>query len=201
MTTVHLVFTSVSWPATERSLLSQENSLAQYSTVHWPTCQSICTHTLSTRPAALGIAIVLFFQSLDALLHPTKGKIKWGFVVHAVAMFSSLTISITIILNQLSISFIDDRDAAIITDASGKSPPFQVLVSTPTTHLVSGLMFPLNQWLADGLLVIYDKDPVTLVFDMVSSPATSMLCYLRHELFRHSLPRFHISRYCWYASV
>ena len=156
---------------------------------------------MSTRSVALGIVIVLFIQSLGALLHPTKGRIKWGLVVHAAAMFSSLTISITVILNQLSISFVDRRNAIFILDSSGKSPPFQVLSSTPTTNLISGLMFPLNQWLADGLLVIYDKDPVTLVFDVVSPPAVSVLCYLRHELLGHSLPRLRISRYCWYASI
>lgn len=112
--------------------------------------------TLSARFIILGVVIALFFQCMSALLHPvhrTKKGIKWGLVAHTVAMFSFLTISHTINRNIFSISYIDAREFSGTDDLPPGPIGYQAFVNSEVTSIVSTLMFPFNQWLADGLLV------------------------------------------------
>lgn len=87
---------------------------------------------------------------MGTLLDPTnrtRGGIKWGLVVHTVAMFSFLTIYTGMNLDLQSISYVDNRefpDAPLL---------YQFNISTTAISVVPNVMFPLNQWLADGLLV------------------------------------------------
>ena len=90
---------------------------------------------------------------MSALLDPvyrTKKVIKWGLVTYIVALFSSLTIGCAIVRDTLSAAYIDNREY----DVAG---PFEYLVvlglSKDVLHLVPALLFPINQWLTDGLLV------------------------------------------------
>lgn len=103
------------------------------------------------------MVIVLFFQCIAALVGPinrTRGGIKWELVAHTVAMFSIVTIYTAITLNILSVSYIDNRE---FPGAIGLLPPgpigYQYLTYTDASNVVATLMFLLNNWLADGLLV------------------------------------------------
>ena len=91
---------------------------------------------------------------MSALLSPdnrTRGK-KWGFVAHTVAMFSVSTIHTALNLNFRSTFYINNRG---FPGTNGAPPgPLgydQLQLNALDTVLVA--MFPLNQWLADGLLV------------------------------------------------
>ena len=83
-----------------------------------------------------------------------KGGIKWGLVAHTVAVFSIVTILTAIVLNIKSTSYIDNRD---FPGVDGLLPPgplgYEYLIYSSTTNVIAVLMFLLNNWLADGLLV------------------------------------------------
>ena len=95
--------------------------------------------------------MVLFFQCMAALLgtaKPTKRGMRWVLVSHTVALFSFFTISTTIHLNNSSTLYIDNREFPG-DDEYGYSNIFDLT----GIAVVFKIMFPLNQWLADGLLV------------------------------------------------
>lgn len=119
-----------------------------------------------------GIIIALFFQCMGALFNPANrpmGKIKWPFVVHAVTMFSLVTVFTGMTFGALSITFIDTRDFP----GNALLPPgpigYQFYLSAKTIGVVpAGFLF-LNNWLADGLLlyrcyVIYAKNYWIIAF-------------------------------------
>jgi len=95
-----------------------------------------------------------------------RGGTNWGIVAHTVAMFSFLTIPIALDLNIISLGYIDGREFpggnGFLPGPLGyQSVRFSSYPSA--TFVVIALMFPLNQWLADGLLlyrcyVIYSMD-------------------------------------------
>ena len=93
---------------------------------------------------------------MGALFNPanrTKGGIRWGLVAHTVAMFSFVTISTALNLDIQSFSYIDNREFP----GNGGIPPgplgYQFLIYSKAISVVPSIMFILNQWLADGLLV------------------------------------------------
>lgn len=113
-------------------------------------CSLVCSSSIE------GIVISLFFQCMGALLgNPcTRKGTKWGLVVHVVAMFLFATIYTAVTLNIQSISFIDNRDFPGIGDALPPGPVgYQSLIYSKAISIVPNVMFLLNSWLADGLLV------------------------------------------------
>lgn len=103
-----------------------------------------------------GIVIVLFFQCMTALLNPvnqTRGGVKWALVVHTGAMFSFVTIYTAINLAVQSISYIDNRDFT----GAPQSPPgpfgYQFYISPEAISIIPSVVFVMNNWLADGLLL------------------------------------------------
>ena len=114
--------------------------------------------TLPVCPSILGIAIALFFKCIDSLFSPTnrlRGGIKWGLVVHTTAMFSFLTVSIGIFFSWQSAAYIDDREFPGVGEVTDPGPLGYLIFSNPSLaiQIVENITFPLNQWLADGLLV------------------------------------------------
>ena len=111
--------------------------------------------------------MALFFQCMGVLLSPTnpiRGAKKWALTVHTVAMFAFLTIASGIGLNFASICYVDNR-AFPGTDELIPGPlGYYFILIVETTSVVYAAMFPLNQWLADGLLVgfISNSVPKTL---------------------------------------
>ena len=84
---------------------------------------------------------------MDALFNPVKRKerkIKWGFVVHTVAMFLFVTVNWCTNFYIQSTSFINSREFP-----GGPTAP---LHSKPV-KFIPQIMFFFNSWLADGLLV------------------------------------------------
>ena len=117
----------------------------------------------------LGMAIILFFQCMCALLSPvnrTRRDVKWGLVAHTVAAFSFVTIYTTISLNILSISYIDNRGFPGINGALPPGPLGYIFSIYPKAiSIARTVMFILNNWLADALLVGFPRESVSQVFD------------------------------------
>lgn len=87
-------------------------------------------------------------------LDRTRERTKWGLVVHAVAMFSFVTIYTAMTLNIQSISFIDNREFPGVGDVLPPGPVgYQFFIYSKPISIVPNVMFVLNNWLADGLLV------------------------------------------------
>ena len=93
---------------------------------------------------------------MGALLDPfnrPRGGTKW-LVAHTAAMFSCFTINTALSLDYQSIAYIDNR---AFPGNGATLPPgpytYQYLVSSSAINIISGSMFLLNNWLADGLLV------------------------------------------------
>ena len=112
--------------------------------------------TLSVR-SILGIVIVLFFHCMAALFNPINRRregIKWSLVSYTAVMFSFVTIFTAMNLNIQSISYIDNRE---FPGVDGVLPPgplgYQWSIYSNVLTIVPNLMFVLNNWLADGLLV------------------------------------------------
>lgn len=95
---------------------------------------------------------------MSALFDPvnrTTGGTRWGLVSYTVAMFSFVTVYTAINLDILSVSYIDNREFPAGVD--GVLPPgpfgYQALIYSRAMDTISNVMFLLNNWLADGLLV------------------------------------------------
>ena len=99
------------------------------------TCQSMLTVFVLRIP---GIVVVLFFQCMAALFNPsTRGEgVKWGLATYTVVTFSF--VSIFTAVNAVNVWF-DDGDTTLHPGRLG--------------YVIPDLMFLLNYWLADGLLV------------------------------------------------
>jgi hypothetical protein len=113
-----------------------------------------------------GIVIVLFFQCMAALFDPANRKregMRWGFVLFTAAMFSFVTIFTAMSSNILSICFVDNREFPGVGD---KLPPgpigYQFSIYSKAISIIPNLMFLLNNWLADGLLVAFLPDSLAL---------------------------------------
>ena len=90
-----------------------------------------------------------------ALLNPVHRRdegINWWLVFYTMAMFSFVTVYTAANLHNLSMSFVDNREP---TDPDYSGPlvyQSDFIPYTPLGLLVN-IMFDLNNWLADGLLV------------------------------------------------
>ena len=112
--------------------------------------------TVAVRPLFLGIVVALFFQCMSVLLspvNPMKRGVKWGLIAHTVAMFLFLTIPAGIDLNYLSTCSINYRDFPGDDEYDPGPLGCYETLSTEAAATAFTVMFPLNQWLADGLLV------------------------------------------------
>lgn len=94
---------------------------------------------------------------MNALLSPVNrptGGIKWPLVAHTVAMFSFVTIYNSMSFDLQSNSYINDREYPGQENAIPPGPiGYQELLSSNVDNVVPNIMFLLNSWLADGLLV------------------------------------------------
>ena len=122
----------------------------------------------------LGIVVALFFQCMATLLspaNPIRKGIRWALVTHTLALFLFVTIPFGITLDYLSIDYINNREFP----GNNEFPPgpigYESLLALKATATVSDAMFPLNQWLADGLLVGAILNSVTFVYNVGRSPS------------------------------
>ena len=129
---------------------------AQFSMVRQSTCSTIRADFDDS--VILGVVIMLFFQCIVALLNPVHRRgegIKWWLVSHTMAMFSFATVYTAMNLNLQSNSFIDHREGYITIPPLSTSGPldYQSDMRQAAPGLIPNIMFSLNNWLADGLLV------------------------------------------------
>ena len=105
----------------------------------------------------IGIVVVVFFKCMAALFNPIHRRgepIKWGLVSYTMIMFSVVTVGTTMQSAVQSISYIDNREFA---GAEGIFVPgpigYQWFIDNKAVSFTQNVMFSLNNWLADGLLV------------------------------------------------
>ena len=106
---------------------------------------------------------------------PFSKGVKWGLVVHTVALFSLLTVYFWIKLNLSSACYINNREYP------GGDEYFPGPIGCGgfyfETTAVIGLFsatFPLNQWLVDGLLVSLISNAVGEVFNVGPSSSCTV---------------------------
>ena len=124
-------------------------------------------------PVAPGICTGLFLQCMGALLNPAnrmKKGIRWGLAVHTIAIFSLATMSFAVEFDLGSIIFVSNREFP--GNDEFPSGPFGYLYTFRGNGILIpiALVFPLNQWLADGLLVSFVPILITTPRFMSSSP-------------------------------
>ena len=95
---------------------------------------------------------------MGVLLTPvdrTPRGVRWGLVVHTTVMFLCETVFNALSLDILSISYVDNREFSGIDGVMPPGPWFYqyAYLATNAITIVPIVMFSLNQWLADGLLV------------------------------------------------
>lgn len=104
-----------------------------------------------------GVVVALFFRCMYALLSPvnrTQEGIRRGLVVHTVAMFALFTIPCMIEVHLKRTAFIDNRDCPGTDQYPYPGPSaYGVILNSEPITIAYVVMFPLNQWLADGLLL------------------------------------------------
>ena len=93
---------------------------------------------------------MLFFQCMAGLLssdHRRREGIKWRFILYTMAMFSFVTVYTAMNLQIQSNTFIDHRELP------GTPLNYQYHARYEALGFIPNVMFNLNNWLADGLLV------------------------------------------------
>ena len=103
----------------------------------------------------------VLFSPVDPIGRATK----WALVLHTVAMFSFLTITFGININYEYICYIDNREFP----GNDEYPPgpvgYDYFLNAKVTTTIFYVMFPVNQWLADGLLVSLISNSAAQVFN------------------------------------
>ena len=110
-----------------------------------------------------------------ALLGPTdrpRGGVRWGLVVHTVAMFLCVTIYTAATLDTQSISYVEDRRFPGVDGWPPGSLGYQFFVYSEPITVVPSVMFTLNQLLADGLLVSPTFSSIPRAPDAGRSPSS-----------------------------
>ena len=125
--------------------------------------------TVSVGLAFLGIAVALFFQCMATLLdpaNPMRKGMRWALVAHTVAMLLFLTISVGIPYDEVSIEYIGHREFP----GNDGLPPgpvgYDAVLTFKAAITIFSAMFPLNQWLSDGLLVSPILNSVASVYNV-----------------------------------
>jgi hypothetical protein len=126
------------------------------------TLVSTFTLTFPNQSTIPGVTFILFFRCMEALINPTdrtkRQRMRWILVAKTMAMFSILSIDILMNINDGIICYIDNRGFPG-TEGPPSLPPgplaYQLLITSKAIGVVPLSMFPLNQWLADGLFVSF----------------------------------------------
>ena len=150
-----------------------------------------------------GVLIVVFFQCMATLLNPVHRRgegIKWGLVAYTMVMFSFVTVYTGVSLHIQSISFIDNREFTYLGAQFGPLG-YQSTIRRTVIGMFPTVMFVLNYWLADGLLVSFlvwcrIRSPRCLILSHIALP---MLRDLRQEHLGHHHPLPPVHRFFWYA--
>lgn len=93
---------------------------------------------------------------MNALLNPANRKIggvRWALVAHTTVMFSVVTALTAINVYALLVAYIDDREYPGTDEIIAGPLGYEDLVSSEAPTITSNVLFVLNQWFADALLV------------------------------------------------
>ena len=100
---------------------------------------------------------MLFFKCVDALLDPAyrRGeRIRWGLVSYTMVVFLLVTVQTAVGLYNQSICYIDNREYPGVEGVTSPGPMgYLALIYHEALGVAPNVMFFLNGWLADGLLV------------------------------------------------
>ena len=124
-------------------------------------------------PVILGVVVILFFQCMGAFLDPVnkiRRSVKWALVVHTVALFLFLTLPVAADIWIPSTEFVDHRNFPGTGGQSlGPTGPigYDQVIGETAINPALNVMFPLNQWLSDALLVRFLLNSVAWVLTMV----------------------------------
>lgn len=136
-----------------------------------PTHPSIRAHSICS--AIPGIIVMLFFKCMVALSNPVHRKgerIKWGLISYTVIMFSITTIQTAVNLHVLFISYIDNRDFPGTEGVLSPGPyGYRSSIAPEALFVMPIVLFFLNNWLADGLLV---SSLLDATFAQMSNPSS-----------------------------
>ena len=98
------------------------------------------------------------------MLNRARGDIRWGLVALTTAMFTLTTIILASFLDIMSISYINNRGFPSLNGAPLSGPlGYQMSTYRKGISFVAPIMVPVNQWLADGLLVSSASNSVAKV--------------------------------------
>jgi hypothetical protein len=127
---------------------------------------SVYPHSLFRLDLVTGIVIVLFLQCMGALLSPPnriRGDVRRSLAVHAIAMLLLTTAATATYLSFHSAAYIDNRGFPGVVGEGLPPGPFtyQGLIYSEPKSLIIRVVFVLNTWLADGLLVRSASHPAT----------------------------------------
>lgn len=132
-----------------------------------------------------GIVIVLFFRCMAALYDKANRAgegIRWGLVAYAAAMFSFVTIFTATNLKIQSISYVDNREFPGMRNTGCVLPPgplgYQFSIYSTAISVGGRLMFHLNNWLADGLLLYRCHAIYSMSYIVVAFPCLMYLASL-----------------------
>ena len=131
---------------------------------------------------------------MGALINPanTRNSIKWGLVAHTMAMFSFITLFTAFNFEIQSTSYINNRSFVL-------GPLGYQFMGYKVINAIPSIVFMLNNWLADGLLVSSASNSVTHVAKQAAPPGVSLLCRLLQELSIRYLPMHNVPRLCRYV--
>ena len=124
---------------------------------------------------------------LNSVNH-TRRAVKWGLMVHTIVMFLFVTIYTAMNLNTQSLCYIDNRDFPGIDGRLPPEPHTYLFFIHSKANFIPSLMFTLNQWLTDGLVVSSVFNLLPRASNVAAPPALPLLCYLFHELLGHCIP-------------
>ena len=104
-----------------------------------------------------GIVIAVSFKCIAALLnsdHRRGEPVKLGLMSYTVVMFLLVTAGTVMQLDVQSISYIDNREFPGVEGKISTGPDgYQGLIESEPITYVQNVVFTLNNWLAEGLLV------------------------------------------------
>ena len=119
-----------------------------------PITQPDCDGHSYPRP---GIVIVLYFQTIAALVSPLnrKGeKVKWGLVGYSTVMFGLATTFTAMNVRLQQLSYIDNREFPGIPNVLPPGPiGWSLFMYSKALVIVPNACFIIANWMADGLLV------------------------------------------------
>jgi hypothetical protein len=103
-------------------------------------------------------------------------------------MFTFVTIYTAMNLNTQSVCYVNNREFPGIDGKLPPGPHAYLFFIHAKANFIPALMFTLNQWLADGLVVSFVFDSIAGVSNVAAPPALPLLCYQCHGIFGRCLP-------------